>query len=167
MEKIKQNKIWITIVVIGIIVIAILLAMLHQQKQNSPEAQSSSYVSSAKASSASTSVQDKKNEKAYAKKAAKMKGHVFNQYFTTWSKQDFIKWASNYLDSNKTNKQKDGLKENFGTSTTWQNNFSNADFPLDDIAKQIKADGTVASYYESVKDFNKEHPGVNPDDIKK
>ena len=39
MEKIKQNKIWITIVVIGIIVIGILLAMLHRQKQNSPEAQ--------------------------------------------------------------------------------------------------------------------------------
>jgi len=167
MEKIKQNKIWITILVIGIIVIGILLAMLHQQKQNSPEAQSSSYVSSAKASSASTSDQDKNNEKAYAKKAAKMSGHVYGSYFTTWTEQDFINWANEYLSKTESERHQDGVKESFGTSDTIENSRTTVDYPLDDIANQIKDDGYVADYYKTVKDFNKKNPGVNPDDIRK
>ncbi|QEA46274.1 hypothetical protein FGL72_03720 [Leuconostoc citreum] len=167
MEKIKQNKIWITIVVIGIIVIGILLAMLHQQKQNSPEAQSSSYVSSAKASSASTSVQDKNNEKAYAKKAAKMKGHVYSDYFTSWSKQDFKNWANEYLAKPESERHQDGVKESFGTSTSWENSDTNMTYPLDKIANQIQTDGVATNYYDTVKEFNKANPGFNPDDIKK
>ncbi|CAM3167536.1 hypothetical protein [Leuconostoc rapi] len=165
MEKLKQNKIWITIVVIGVVVIAILLAMLHQQKQSTPEAQSSSYIASEKASSASTSVQDTNNEKVYAKKAAKMKGHVYNDYFTTWTKQDFINWANNYLAKPESERHQDGVKESFGTSNTVEN--SRIDMPLDDIAKQIKTDGYPENYYETVKAYNKDYAGMNPDDIKK
>ncbi|MDI6666683.1 MULTISPECIES: hypothetical protein [Leuconostoc] len=171
MEKIKQNKIWITIVVIGIIVIGILLAMLHQQKQNSPEAQSSSYVSSAKASSASTSVQDKNNEKAYSKKAAKMSGHVLEingkEYFTSWAKADFQKWANSYMSMNLDDRHKDGVKESFGTSTTIENSDTQMLYPLDNWAKEIQDKGTPSNYFNTVKEFNKQYPGVNPDDIKK
>lgn len=167
MDKIKQNKIWITIVVIGIIVIAILLAMLHQQKQNSPEAQSASYMSSVKAASASTSVQDKNNEKAYAKKAAEMKGHVYSDYFTSWSKQDFKNWAKEYLSKPESERHQDGTKESFGTSTSWENSDTNMTYPLDKIAQQIQKDGVATNYYDTVKEFNKSNPGFNPDDIKK
>ncbi|MFT8841135.1 MAG: hypothetical protein ABF933_02175 [Leuconostoc citreum] len=172
MDKIKQNKIWITIVVIGIIVIAILLAMLHQQKQNSPEAQSASYVSSAKAASASTSVQDKNNEKAYAKKAASMQGHVLimgeNQvYFTTWTAKEFKNWASNYLALSEYERHKDGVKESFGTPVNIENSDTNMLYPLDNWAKQIESIGTPSDYFSTVKAYNKQYPGVNPDDIKK
>jgi len=167
MEKLKQNKIWITIVVIGVVVIAILLAMLHQQKQSTPEAQSSSYIASEKASSASTSVQDTNNEKVYAKKAAKMKGHVYNDYFTTWTKQDFINWANSYLVKPESERHQDGVKESFGTTTSYMNSSTNMIYPLDDIAKQIKTDGYVSNYYETVKAYNKDYAGMNPDDIKK
>lgn len=167
MEKIMQNKIWFTILVIGIIVIGILLAMLHQQKQNSPEAQSSSYVSSAKASSASTSVQDKNNEKAYAKKAAQMKGHVYNEEYTTWTKADFQNWSAKYLAMSESDRHKDGVSEKFGTKTAYTNSSTDMIYPLDDIANEIKQKGLPTGYYETIKSFNKEHPGFNPDDIKK
>ncbi|MCT4413303.1 hypothetical protein [Leuconostoc pseudomesenteroides] len=171
MEKMKQNKIWITIVVIGIIVIAILLAMLHQQKQNSPEAQSSSYVSSAKASSASTSVQDKSNEKTYAKKAAQMDGHIIvmddGYYFTSWSEKDFQNWANNYLSMSEDSRHKDGVQESFGTSSSIENSRSTLSYPLDSWAQDIKDKGTPSDYFATVKQFNKQYPGVNPDDIKK
>lgn len=171
MEKIKQNKIWITILVIGIIVIGILLAMLHQQKQNSPEAQSSSYVSSAKASSPSTSVQDKNNEKAYAKKAAKMSRHVIvmddGYYFTNWGEKDFQTWANNYLLMSEESRHKDGVQESFGTSSIIKNSRSTLSYPLDYWAQDIKDKGTPSDYFATVKKFNKQYPGVNPDDIKK
>lgn len=166
MEKLKQNKIWITIVIIGIIVIAILLAMLHQQKQNSPEAQSSSYASSVKASSASTSVQDQNNEKAYAKKAAKMKGHVYGKYFTTWTKKDFIDWANNFMSQPESKRHQMGLRENFGTSDYYENNETGV-YVLEEIAEQIKKDGYVANYYATVKDYNKAFPADDPSDLKK
>ncbi|WP_273711693.1 hypothetical protein [Leuconostoc mesenteroides] len=172
MEKIKQNKIWITILVIGIIVIGILLAMLHQQKQNSPEAQSSSYVSSAKASCASTSVQDKNNEKAYAKKAAKIKGHVLdfgigNVYFTTWTKSDFVNWAKKYKATSSNQTHQNGVKESFGTTYSIENDNDTGDYPLDEMANQITSNGALSNYYETVKEFNKKNSGVNPNDIKK
>lgn len=176
MEKMKQNKIWITILVIGIIVITILLAMLHQQKQNSPEAQSSSYVSSAKASSASTSVQDQNTEKNYAKKAAKMKGHVIvigsdvgSIFFTNMSLSDFKatmnSWATSY--------EKMTVKEKYAASVSMgtPKSISNAQYdtqPLDTLYDSIKAEKYQdAGYYESVKEFNKNYPAFNPDDIKK
>lgn len=174
MGKLKQNKIWITIVIIGIIVIAILLAMLHQQKQNSPEAQSSSYASSVKASSASTSVQDQNTEKAYAKKAAKMKGHVIalgsgdnDVYFTKWTFSDFKNYANQWAEkySQMTPKQKYSASISFGTPDS----IKNSDYytkALDTIYDEIKA-GQYKNlgYYDTVKDFNKEHTMFNPDNI--
>ncbi|MGR8861854.1 hypothetical protein [Leuconostoc citreum] len=167
MEKLKQNKIWLTIIVIGVVIIGILLAMLHQQKQSSPEAQSSSYASSAKAASSSQRVEDQNNEKVYAKKASNMKGHVYSEYFTTWSENDFKAWANKYMNQPESERHKDGVSESFGTSTSWKNSRTNMVYPLDKIAKQIQSDGYVFNYYKTVKDFNKDYPGVNPDDIKK
>lgn len=174
MEKLKQNKIWITIMFIGVIVIVILLAMLHQQKQNSPEAQSSSYASSVKASSASTSVQDQNTEKAYAKKAAKMKGHVIDLgsgddsvYFTKWSFSDFKTYANQWAEkySQMTQQQKYAATISFGTSGT----IKNRDFDteaLDIIYNDIKAGNyDDLGYYDTVKDFNKKHTMFNPDNI--
>lgn len=173
MEKLKQNKIWITIVIIGIIVIAILLAMLHQQKQNSPEAQSSSYASSVKASSASTSIQDQNTEKAYAKKAAKMKGHVLARgadyaFFTKWSFDEFKayldKWADNYAKLGQ--KEKYSAALDFGTSVATKNSDYDTK-PLDSIYDAVKAGKYKdLGYYDTVKDFNKQHSAFDPDDIK-
>ena len=172
MEKLKQNKIWITIVVIGVVVIAILLAMLHQQKQSTPEAQSSSYIASEKASSASTSVQDTNSEKDYAKKAAKMKGHVVQMtdgdYFTKWDKQDFVNWANSYLAKPESERHQDGVKESFGTSSFIENSYTQAVYPLDHYAEAIKKNSNSPDgYFATVKEFNKQYAGVNPDDIKK
>lgn len=172
MEKLKQNKIWITIMIFGVIVIAILLAMLHQQKQNSPEAQSSSYMSSVKASSASTSVQDKNTEKAYAKKAAKMKGHVLARgtdyaFFTKWSFSEFKtyldNWAENYAKLGQ--KEKYSARLDFGTSAATKNSDYDTK-PLDSIYDAVKAGKYKdLGYYDTVKDFNKEHTMFNPDNI--
>ncbi|MGX4593616.1 hypothetical protein JNUCC76_06715 [Leuconostoc sp. JNUCC 76] len=175
MEKIKQNKIWITIVVIGIIVIGILLAMLHQQKQNSPEAQSSSYASSVKASSASTSVKDQNTEKAYAKKAAKMKGHVIvlgsgknDVYFTKWTFSDFKTYANQWAEkySQMTQKQKYAASISFGTPDSIKNSDYDTE-ALDTIYDAVKAGKykELGCYYDTVKDFNKDNTMFNPDDI--
>ncbi|MBZ5947929.1 hypothetical protein KII93_05535 [Leuconostoc gelidum subsp. gasicomitatum] len=176
MEKVKQNKIWITIVVIGVVVIAILLAMLHQQKQSTPEAQSSSYIASEKASSASTSVQDTNNEKAYANKATKMKGHVIvigsdvgSIFYTNMSLSDF----KNTMNSWATSYEKMTVKEKYTASVSMgtPKKISNSQYdtqPLDTLYDSIKAEKYQdAGYYESVKEFNKSYPAFNLDDIKK
>jgi len=172
MEKLKQNKIWLTIIVIGVVIIGILLAMLHQQKQSSPEAQSSSYASSAKAASSSQRVADQNNEKVYAKKASNMKGHVLDLgmshiYFTTWTKSNFIDWANTYNSVSLKERHQSNTKESFGTKYTIANDNNSGDYPLDDMANQILKNGSLSNYYVTVKDFNKSNPGVNPDDIKK
>ncbi len=40
-------------------------------------------------------------------------------------------------------------------------------YPLDNWAKEIQDKGTPSNYFNTVKEFNKQYPGVNPDDIKK
>lgn len=172
MEKLKQNKIWLTIIVIGVVIIGILLAMLHQQKQSSPEAQSSSYASSAKAASSSQRVEDQNNEKVYAKKASKMSGHVLimgenEVYFTNWTSTEFNRWATDYINQAEVDKHKDGVKESFGTPIYIENSRTKMLYPLDNWAKQIKSTGKPSDYFDTVKAFNTAYPGVNPDDIKK
>ncbi|BAX72857.1 hypothetical protein [Leuconostoc mesenteroides] len=169
MEKIKANKVWITVIVIGVVIIGILLLMLNQQKQATPAAQESSYSASVKASSSSQITQDQENLKLYAKKAAKMKGHVLSMghdYFTTWTKKDFQTWAAKYnaLSDN----DKYDASTNFGTSETISNNSMDTR-PLQTMADTITAGDfkTVGGggYYETVTAFNKAYPAVNPDDI--
>lgn len=146
--------------------------MLHQQKANSPEAQSASYASSMKASSESIVVQDKDNEKAYAKKAAKMEGHVIimgenEVYFTDWTNKNFQTWADNYLAMPQANRHKDGIKENFGTKVFITNSDTNMIYPLDNWANQVKVNGKPSDYFTTVAEYNKAYPGANPDDIKR
>ncbi|CUW11326.1 hypothetical protein [Leuconostoc gasicomitatum] len=171
MKKLKENKMWITVVVIGLIVIAILLAMLHQQKQNSPESQSSSYSSSAKTSSAVESSQDDADAKAYAKKAAHMKGHVLDMvsdvYYTSWSKQDLINWAKKYNSLSDVEKHK--ASTNFGTSRTISNDSLDIQTLNNASESILKGDFNKFGYYDSVKEFNaqRQHSNVNPDNIQK
>lgn len=175
MEKLKQNKIWLTIIVIGVVIIGILLAMLHQQKQSSPEAQSSSYASSTKAASSSQKIEDQNNEKAYAKKASTMKEHVIvmgsgagDVFFTKMNLNEFTNmmnsWADNY--SKMTEKQKYSASISMGTPEE----HSNSQFdtkPLDSIYNSFKSgDYEAVGYYETVKAFNKSYSAFNPDDIK-
>ncbi|MGR8808942.1 hypothetical protein [Leuconostoc citreum] len=167
MDKLKQNKIWLTVVGFGVLIVIILLMMLNQQKQNSPAAQESSYSSSVKASSSSEVDQDKANEKAYAKKAATLKGHVLargdKDFFTTWSKEDFRKWAKEYSALSDSDKHK--ASSNLGTSQT----ISNDDIdirPLSNYADAVNNnDFESISYFETVKEFNQKFSGVDPDDI--
>lgn len=170
MEKLKENKIWITVVVFGVIIVGILLLMLHQQKQSTPAAQESSYSSSVQASSSSQESQDKQNEKEYAKKAAKMKGHVLDYgsnrtYYTSWTKSDLKAWAEKYSKLDDAAKRQ--ASTNFGTKETVSN--SNTDTgPLDEYAEPINNnDFSAIDYYETVKDFNKAYPAVDPDTIQK
>ncbi|MBZ5977856.1 hypothetical protein KII91_00675 [Leuconostoc gelidum subsp. gelidum] len=172
MKKLKENKMWITVVVIGLIVIAILLAMLHQQKQNSPEGQASSYSSSAKTSSAVESNQDEADAKAYAKKAAHMKGHVLDMgakdmYYTSWSKQDLINWAKEYNSLSDSEKHK--ASTNFGTSTSISNNSLNIQNLNNASESILKGDFKTFGYYDSVKEFNaqRQNSNFNPDNIQK
>ncbi|WP_349584348.1 hypothetical protein [Leuconostoc citreum] len=168
MNKLKENKILLTVIGFGIVIVGILLMMLHQQKQNTPAAQESSYSASVNASSSSQSVQDTNNEKAYAKKAAKMKGHVYGSlspHFTTWTKQDFRDWAKKY--NSLSDEEKHQASCNFGTSQTTSNDKLDTT-PLDLTAEPIlKNDFEGISYYETVADFNKANKGVDPDTIKK
>ncbi|WP_349549712.1 hypothetical protein [Leuconostoc pseudomesenteroides] len=165
MNKLKENKILLTVIGFGIVIVGILLMMLHQQKQNTPAAQESSYSASVKASSSSQSVQDTNNEAAYAKKAAKMKGHVFNDYYTTWTKQDFREWAEKYNRLSEAERHQASC--NFGTSQTTSNDNMNTT-PLDLIAGSIvKNDFKTIGYFETVKEYNQSFKGVDPDTIKK
>lgn len=171
MEKLKQNKVWITIVIFGVIIVGILLVMLNQQHQSSPEGQTSSYSSSAQSSSAAESKKDEANAKAFTKKAATMTGHVMSWgrsgYFTTWTKADFIKWANEYNNLSELDKRK--ASTNFGTSFTSKNDSLDTSL-LDNIAKSVlSGDFKSIGYYETVKAFNadKKNSNVNPDDIKK
>ncbi|WP_349535472.1 hypothetical protein [Leuconostoc citreum] len=164
LDKLKQNKIWLTVIAFGIIIVIILLMMLNQQKQNSPAAQESSYSSSVKASSSSAVDQDKANEKAYAKKAATMKGHVLDGFITSWSKDDFRKWAKEY--SSLSDSDKHRVKSNLGTSKTFANNEIAIDY-LSNYADSVNQnDFESISYFDTVKEFNKKHPAINPDDLK-
>ncbi|MCC8439712.1 hypothetical protein CRI85_05065 [Leuconostoc pseudomesenteroides] len=170
MEKIKQNKIWITIVVIGIIVIAILLAMLHQQKQNSPEAQSERRASSSMSSAKAYSEREAANERKFAKKAAKMKGHVFGNQFTTWTKTDFINWADNYVKKPIATNSSAVEKYSFGTSHDFLNNElggSAHDTGFDSFAASIHKTRNVPHYYDTVTDWTKDNLGIDPSTIKK
>lgn len=155
--------------VFGIIIVTILLTMLHQQKQNSPEAQEASYSRRIEESRDAESSMDANNEKLYAKKAAKMKGHVLemngmNGYYTKWTKQEFINWADSYLAKPERERHQKGVSESFGTSDTIENDSMT--YPLDEWAKQIKEKGVPSGYYETVKDFNKAYPAVDPDSIR-
>lgn len=165
MNKLKENKILLTVIGIGIIIVVILLMILHQQKQNTPAAQESSYSANVKASSSSQSIQDTNNEIAYAKKAAKMKGHVFNDFYTTWTKQDFRDWAKKY--NSLSDAEKHQASTNFGTSQTSSN--SNIDTrTLGLIAEGVmKDDFKSIGYFETVKEYNQSFKGVDPDTIKK
>lgn len=162
---------WITVVVIGLIVIAILLAMLHQQKQNSPESQASSYSSSAKKSSVVESNQDDADSKAYAKKAIHMKGHVVatskGYMYTSWSKQNFEDWVNKYSHTSKDDNKKmaitmsdkeeqDARSESFGTSYTAKGKAE-----LDNMYSSLSENlGSV--YWSTVTDFNHSYPNYNP-----
>lgn len=168
MNKLKENKILLTVIGFGIVIVVILLMMLHQQKQNTPVAQESSYSASVKASSSSQSVQDTNNETAYAKKAATMKGHVFGglkAHFTTWTESDFRSWAEKY--KSLSDKEKHQASCNFGTSQTVSNDELDTR-PLDLIADGVSSeDFSGIGYYRTVSDFNKANKGVDPDTIKK
>lgn len=168
LDKLKQNKIWLTVIAFGIIIVIILLMMLNQQKQNSPAAQESSYSSSVKASSSSAVDQDKANEKAYAKKAATMKGHVLymgdNSYFTSWTEQNFKDWAKKYSELSDVEKH-NHLEESFGTKEKIVNDKNSFQNPLDEWYKQIVENGVPTNYFSTVKAFNKKYSGINPDDI--
>ncbi|MGR8823218.1 hypothetical protein [Leuconostoc citreum] len=167
MDKLKQNKIWLTVIVFGVVIVIILLMMLNQQNQNSPAAQESSYSSSVKASSSSEVDQEKVNEKAYAKKASKMKGHVLGisePLYTKWSRDDFRRWAKEYSALSDSDKHK--ASSNFGTTQTISNDEIDIR-PLSNYADAVnKDDFESISYFETVKEFNKKHPAINPDDIK-
>ncbi|WP_349550014.1 hypothetical protein [Leuconostoc pseudomesenteroides] len=165
MEKLKKNRIWLTVIGFGIVIVVILLMMLHQQKQATPEAQEASYSSSVKASSISQDAQDTDNEKAYAKKAATMKGHVFQELFTTWNKDDFRKWANSYNSLSDEDKYK--ASSYFGTSAKYYNLRTDKS-TLSNIADSIlQNDFKSISYFDTVKEFNKAYPAVDPDTIKK
>lgn len=168
MNKLKENKIWLTVIGFGIVIVVILLMMLHQQKQNTPAAQESSYSASVKASSSSQSVQDTNNEAAYAKKAAKMKGHVYGNsspHFTSWTKQDFRNWAEQY--NSLSDKEKHQASCYFGTSLKRANDSLDIT-PLSNIADSIlNNDFKSIGYYETVKEYNEYNKGVDPDTIKK
>lgn len=168
MKKLSENKVLVAVIVFGIIIVVILLAMLHQQKQNSPEGQEASYSKRIEESRDAESKQDADNEKLYAKKAAKMKGRVLeiggSEYYTKWTKQDFVDWANNYLAMSERDRHQKGVSESFGTSETVENDSMTC--PLDEWAKQIKEKGVPSGYYETVKEFNKAYPAVNPDDIR-
>lgn len=167
MDKLKQNKILITVIAFGVVIVIILLMMLNQQNQNSPAAQESSYSSSVKASSSSEVDQDKVNEKAYAKKAATMKGHVLSlgeNYFTTWTESDFSLWAKKY-GSMTEEERHNNVEESFGTKKTIKNDKGSFEYPLDSFYDDILKTGYPSVYYKTVHDFNKRYPGVNPDDI--
>lgn len=167
MEKLKENKIWITVIVFGIIIVGILLLMLKQQKESTPAGQESSYSASVKASSSSQLTQDQKNVKSYARKASKMKGSVIvigdNAYFTDWHKSDFVQWANSY--NALTDAQKHNASSNFGTSKTIANDSIDVN-PLSKRADSIVSNDYVNSiYFETIKAYNKAYPAVNPDDI--
>ncbi|MCK8605733.1 hypothetical protein LNP18_06395 [Leuconostoc citreum] len=165
MNKLKENKVWLTVIGFGVIIVVILFLILQQQKQATPAAQESSYASSVKASSVAQDQQDTDNEAAYAKKAAKMKGHVYCESYTTWTKQDFRNWAVKY--NNLSEDEKHHASTNFGTSQTTSNSLTDLR-PLGLTAESVlKNDFKTIGYFETVKDFNQSFKGVDPDTIKK
>ncbi|WP_349626087.1 hypothetical protein [Leuconostoc citreum] len=169
MNKIKKNKLWLTVVGFGIVIVIILSLILLNQNKAKPESETTSFQSSVKASSSSQKNRDEENQKKYAEKAEKMKGHVFGigtkAQFTNWNKQQFIEWAHQYSLLNEENKH--NASTNFGTTTTISNDSLDTS-ALDEVAKSvISNDFKSISYFETVKDFNKAYPTVNPDDIKK
>lgn len=169
MKKIKENRVVVVVSIFGIIIMAILVAILQQQKGNSPVVQEARYSESIEKSRKVASDQDVANEKLYTKKAAKMKGHVYDMggsvYITSWSKTDLINWAKDY--SNLPESDKYMANTNFGTSRTVSNDRLDKS-ALDVIAEAI-LDGDFKSigYYNTVKEFNQNpaNSGFNPDDI--
>lgn len=170
MDKIKKNKMWLTVVGFGIVIVIILSLILLNQNKAKPESETTSFQSSVTASSSSQKNQDEENQKKYAKEADKMKGHVFSvglneSYFTTWTKNDFKEWANKYNAMSLDDKHK--AKTNFGTSKTYSNTSIDIK-PLSNTADSVSAnDFKSVEYFETVKDFHKAYPAVNPDDIKK
>lgn len=169
MEKLKENKILITVIVFGIIIVSILILMLKQQKESAPAGQESSYSASVKASSSSQLTQDQENQRKYAKEAQKLKGHVISlgeNYYTTWTKTDFINWASSYKALS--DSEKHNASTNLGTSKTISNNSMDVR-PLQTLVDSIDSGDFNelggGGYYNTVKEFNKAYPAVNPDDI--
>lgn len=169
LKKIKENKVFVAVVFFGVIIVSILVALLHQQNQSSPESQEASYSASIEESRKAESDQDVANEKLYAKKAAKMKGHVYDMggsvYISSWSKTDLINWAKEY--SNLSESEKYKASTNFGTSKTVSNDRMDKS-TLDTVAKAIlNGDFKSIGYYDTVKEFNKNpaNSGFNPDDI--
>ena len=159
----------VVVSIFGIIIMAILVAILQQQKENSPVVQVARYSESIEKSRKVASDQDVANEKLYTKKAAKMKGHVYDMggsvYITSWSKTDLINWAKDYSNLPESDKYK--ASTNFGTSRTVSNDRLDKS-ALDVIAEAI-LDGDFKSigYYNTVKEFNQNpaNSGFNPDDI--
>ncbi|MGO2909120.1 MAG: hypothetical protein ACTICO_08530 [Leuconostoc citreum] len=168
MDKIKKNKMWLTVVGFGIVIVIILSLILLNQNKAKPESEASSFQSSVKASSLSQKNQDEENQKEYAKEAAKMKGHVLSlgwgdMYFTTWSKDDFTKWANEY--NSLSEEAKKSASSNFGTSKVRKNDRLNTN-PLDNRAKKItNNDFKSLGYFETVKDFNKAYPRLDPSNL--
>mgnify|MGYP001028516403 FL=1 len=168
MDKIKKNKIWLTVVGFGIVIVIILSLILLNQNKAKPESETPSFQSSVKASSSSQKNQDEENKKRYAKEAAKMKGHVLctgidDLYYTTWSKNDFRNWANNYNSLSK--EQKTKASSNFGTSNTRSNNSMDTE-TLDVRARNILNDDFKSlGYFETVKDFNKAYPRIDPSNL--
>ncbi|MCP1275785.1 hypothetical protein [Leuconostoc citreum] len=159
---------WLTVVGFGIVIVIISSLILLNQNKAKPESEAASFQSSVKASSSSQRNQDEENQKEYAKEAARMKGHVLSLgiddlYFTTWSKSDFKKWANDY--NSLSSEEKKAASCNFGTSKTIKND-SLTTTGIDIRAKEILNDDFKAlGYFETVKDFNKAHPRVDPKDL--
>lgn len=167
MEKIKANKVWITVIVIGVVIIGILLLMLNQQKQANLTEQEASYSASVKASSSSQVTKDQENVKTYAKIAKTLSGSVFlinnEPYFTKWSENDFKNWARSYNSLSDADKQQ--AKTDFGTSRTVENDSIDTRSLGKRAESIISGDYINVSYFKTVKDYNKAYPAVNPDDI--
>ncbi|MCK8605677.1 hypothetical protein LNP18_06115 [Leuconostoc citreum] len=168
MKKIKENKIWFTVIIFGLIIVSILIMILQQQKSSTIQGQEESYSASVRASSSAQESQDEADQNAYAKKAAKMKGrvlHLEGNYFTTWTKDDFIKWATKYRTLSMSDKQK--AHSNFGTSRTYYEDGITL-LHLNNIAGSIiDNDFSAIGYYSSVEEFNNANPSIDPDTIQK
>ena len=67
MKKIKENRVVVVVSIFGIIIMAILVAILQQQKENSPVVQEASYSISIEEYRKAESDQDATNENHYSK----------------------------------------------------------------------------------------------------
>ncbi|WP_099044431.1 hypothetical protein [Leuconostoc citreum] len=168
MDKIKKNKMWLTVVGFGIVIVIILLMLLNQENGRNNHSQTNETVNTS--SSTTTSLQAK-----YAKKASHMSGHVIvmpqGYVYTTWTKKDIENWVKQYgevlsKDNSQTfyhdaeiNEQKN-RSEKFGTNYVETGKKS-----LDN--KYSSLTNPEHYYWSTVADFNKDYPDFNPDDIKK